>query len=100
MLNDLTLYIPAGSITSVVGRSGSGKSTIGLLLLGLYNPKGGDITVDGIRISEYSPLWLRNRIGTVSQVNRLLPVNIIHVILSMFHGLIYFNLHDPHKNTK
>ncbi|CAH1390323.1 unnamed protein product [Nezara viridula] len=67
VLNDLTLYIPAGSITSVVGRSGSGKSTIGLLLLGLYNPKGGDITVDGIRISEYSPLWLRNRIGTVSQ---------------------------------
>lgn len=67
VINELNLMIPAGSVTSVVGRSGSGKSTIGHLLLGLYNPTCGEVKVDGVPVQHYSPTWLRNRIGTVSQ---------------------------------
>lgn len=75
VVNNLDLIVPAGSVTSVVGRSGSGKSTLGLLLLGLYRPTAGEVRVDGIPVSQYNPVWLRSRIGTVSQVVTLLDLN-------------------------
>jgi ATP-binding cassette subfamily B (MDR/TAP) protein 10 len=45
----------------------SGKSTLAGLLLRLYDPDGGQITIDGHNIKDLNPTWLRSHIGTVSQ---------------------------------
>ncbi|XP_076830117.1 ATP-binding cassette sub-family B member 10, mitochondrial isoform X2 [Brachyhypopomus gauderio] len=67
IFQDLSLSVPAGSVMAVVGPSGSGKSTLVSLLLRLYNPDSGMITVDGWDIRDLNPHWLRSHIGTVSQ---------------------------------
>lgn len=65
---------PLGSVVAVVGASGSGKSTIGSLLLRLYDPIAGEVTVDGVPITRLDPAWLRALIGSVSQVKFLFLV--------------------------
>nr|XP_028579846.1 ATP-binding cassette sub-family B member 10, mitochondrial isoform X2 [Podarcis muralis] len=67
VFQDFTLSIPSGSVMALVGPSGSGKSTVVSLLLRLYDPISGSITVDGVDVRQLNPLWFRNRIGTVSQ---------------------------------
>ncbi|XP_061480464.1 ATP-binding cassette sub-family B member 10, mitochondrial isoform X2 [Rhineura floridana] len=67
VFQDFTLTIPAGSVMALVGPSGSGKSTVVSLLLRLYDPISGGITVDGVDIRQLNPLRFRNEIGTVSQ---------------------------------
>ncbi|XP_074846289.1 ATP-binding cassette sub-family B member 10, mitochondrial [Carettochelys insculpta] len=67
VFQDFSLSIPAGCIMALVGSSGSGKSTIISLLLRMYDPISGTITVDGFDIRELNPLWFRTKIGTVSQ---------------------------------
>ncbi|XP_069840804.1 ATP-binding cassette sub-family B member 10, mitochondrial [Dendropsophus ebraccatus] len=63
----LDLSVPSGSVMAVVGPSGSGKSTLVSLLLRLYDPNTGSIHIDGHDVRDLNPLWLRSRIGTVSQ---------------------------------
>lgn len=67
IFQNLNLLVPAGSIMAVVGASGSGKSSIVSLLLRLYDPDAGVITIDGHDIRDLNPYWLRSHIGTVSQ---------------------------------
>ena len=67
IINDLSLEIPAGSITAIVGASGSGKSTLAALLLRLYDPNNGIVSLDGHCLTQLDPQWLRQNIGTVSQ---------------------------------
>lgn len=67
IFQELSLSVPAGSVMAVVGPSGSGKSTLVSLLLRLYDPDSGTVTVDGRDIRELNPYWLRSHIGTVSQ---------------------------------
>ncbi|NXF05807.1 ABCBA protein, partial [Smithornis capensis] len=67
IFKDFSLSIPAGSVMALVGPSGTGKSTIVSLLLRLYDPISGTITVDGYDIRQLNPLWFRTKIGTVSQ---------------------------------
>ncbi|XP_071595046.1 ATP-binding cassette sub-family B member 10, mitochondrial isoform X1 [Heliangelus exortis] len=67
IFKDFSLSIPAGSVMALVGPSGTGKSTIVSLLLRLYDPLSGTITVDGFDIRQLNPLWFRTKIGTVSQ---------------------------------
>lgn len=67
IFQNLSLLVPAGTIMAVVGSSGSGKSTLVSLLLRLYNPDAGLITIDGHDIRDLNPYWLRSHIGTVSQ---------------------------------
>uniref|UniRef100_A0A8B9DFG0 ATP-binding cassette sub-family B member 10, mitochondrial n=1 Tax=Anser cygnoides TaxID=8845 RepID=A0A8B9DFG0_ANSCY len=67
IFKDFSLSIPAGSVMALVGPSGTGKSTIVSLLLRLYDPISGTITVDGFDIRQLNPLWFRTKIGTVSQ---------------------------------
>ena len=64
----LNLDVPAGSITAVVGPSGSGKRTLGSLLLRLYDPELGQVIVGGHDVRVLSPDWLRGAVGTVHQV--------------------------------
>lgn len=67
IFQNLSLLVPAGSVMAVVGPSGSGKSTLVSLLLRLYDPDTGSITIDGHDIRDLNPYWLRSNIGTVSQ---------------------------------
>jgi ABC-type multidrug transport system fused ATPase/permease subunit len=66
-LNDISLHIPAGRMTAIVGKSGAGKSTIVDLLLGLIHPDEGEILVDGTALSRHDKLRLRRSIGYVPQ---------------------------------
>lgn len=67
IFQDFSLSIPSGSVTALVGPSGAGKSTVISLLLRLYDPASGTISLDGHDIRELNPVWLRSKIGTVSQ---------------------------------
>jgi ABC-type multidrug transport system fused ATPase/permease subunit len=66
-LDGVTLEIPAGRITALVGPSGSGKSTLIDLLPWLREPCAGRITFDNIRSTEFSIKSLRSRIAFVPQ---------------------------------
>lgn len=63
----MNLKIPNGKITAIVGGSGTGKSTLGSLLLRFYDPNSGSILLDNKDITTLDPRWLRQQIGTVSQ---------------------------------
>jgi ATP-binding cassette subfamily B (MDR/TAP) protein 10 len=77
----VNLDIPAGSILAIVGASGSGKSTVVSLLVRYYDPTSGQITIDGMNISDLDPHWLRQQIGTVSQEPILFSCSIKENIL-------------------
>jgi ATP-binding cassette subfamily B (MDR/TAP) protein 1 len=66
-LNDVSFKIEAGQSFGVIGRTGSGKSTIMQLLLRFYDVKAGSIKIDGIDIKDYNIRWLRSQISIVSQ---------------------------------
>ena len=66
-LNGLSLFIRAGERVGIIGRIGSGKSTIARLMLGLYEPQGGSILVDGTDLRQLDPASLRRRVGCLLQ---------------------------------
>ncbi|TKR57451.1 hypothetical protein L596_030714 [Steinernema carpocapsae] len=76
IFNDLDFSIPAGKITAVVGHSGSGKSTVASLLLRLYDPSEGRVTVDGVNLKDIDPSHWRRQIGTVGQEPTLFSTTI------------------------
>lgn len=67
VLNGVTVTIPAGSLTALVGRSGGGKSTLVELLPRLRDVTGGRITFDGVGIKEFDVGTLRKGIGYLTQ---------------------------------
>lgn len=66
-LRNLNFTIPKNQVTALVGQSGAGKSTIDDLLVGLYHPTLGQITVNGNRLEHYDQASWRQRIGVISQ---------------------------------
>jgi len=66
-IRNLDLIIAPGEKVALVGRSGSGKTTIASLLPRFYDPTGGEILIDGIPIRDLSLAELRNQIALVSQ---------------------------------
>jgi ATP-binding cassette, subfamily B, bacterial HlyB/CyaB len=60
-----------GEVVGIVGRSGSGKSTITKLIQRLYIPESGRIMIDGVDLSMVDTTWLRQQIGVVLQENFL-----------------------------
>ncbi len=66
-LDDVSFIIEKGQKVALVGASGSGKSTIAKLLLKYYEPEAGDITIDGMDISEYKNDDIRHAISYVPQ---------------------------------
>jgi putative ABC transport system ATP-binding protein len=75
-LDGLSLRIPAGKVTAVMGPSGSGKSTLLNLVAGLDRPTRGTVTVDGVQLNRLSETALaryrRRRVGLVFQFFNLL----------------------------
>ena len=67
ILNDVSIKISPGEHVGLIGRVGSGKTTIAKLLLGLYRPGNGSLTVDGIDINQIDPADLRHGIAYLSQ---------------------------------
>lgn len=67
VLKDISMHIPKGKITAIVGSSGSGKTTLMKLLLKFYPPSEGNILVDGINLNDVSAQLWRNNCGTVMQ---------------------------------
>ncbi len=70
-LKDINFAVAPGEVLAIVGRSGSGKSTVAKLMQGLYVPERGGVLVDGVDLRLADPAWLRRQIGVVLQENRL-----------------------------
>lgn len=66
-LKDVSFRIAAGERVAIIGRTGSGKSTIERLVLGLYEPDEGAVLVDGTDLRQLDPVALRRDIGHVPQ---------------------------------
>ncbi|APW47099.1 type I secretion system permease/ATPase [Rhodoferax antarcticus] len=66
-LNKVSFKIQAGEKVALIGRVGSGKSTIQKLILGLHQPTEGAISIDGIDMRQIDPAELRRAAGYVSQ---------------------------------
>ena len=67
VLDDLTLEIPAGRITAIIGGSGAGKTTLTDLLTGLIHPQAGWVRIDGVPLPELDLTRWRRMIGYVPQ---------------------------------
>ncbi|KAF8996595.1 P-loop containing nucleoside triphosphate hydrolase protein [Cyathus striatus] len=65
VLSDVSLFLPAGEMTFIVGSSGSGKSTIAQLLLGLYTSQEGSVCLDGRDLRYLNSSFLRSHISGV-----------------------------------
>ncbi len=79
-LNNVSFRIQPGEHVGIIGRAGSGKSSIQKLLLKLYQPTQGRILVDGSEINQIDPAELRYHIGYI-------PQNVV-----LFHGSIRDNI--------
>lgn len=66
-LNNITLVLPKGKVTAIVGASGSGKTTLIKLLLGYYPPTEGEITIDDKKLNLMDIRWWRQQCGVVMQ---------------------------------
>jgi len=71
VLRDVSCTVGAGQYVALVGMSGSGKSTLVSLLLRLYDPQAGSISIDGVNIKNYRRESLRAAIGIVLQESML-----------------------------
>lgn len=66
-LNNVSFKIAPGEKVGIIGRIGSGKSTVEKLILGFYKPTSGSILIDGIDITQLDPAELRHNINYVPQ---------------------------------
>lgn len=66
-LSNISFEIKEGERVAIIGRVGSGKTTVGRLLSGFYEPTDGSIAIDGIDARQYDPADLRSGIGFVMQ---------------------------------
>ena len=71
ILRKVSFAVAPGQVIGIVGRSGSGKSTIAKLLQRLYVPERGRMLVDGVDLAQVDPAWLRRQVGVVLQENFL-----------------------------
>lgn len=75
-IRDLSLTVRPGEKIAIVGKSGSGKSSLVNLLTGLNTPDSGEIYIDGKPLSHINQRSLCRQIGSVSQFSRLFPATV------------------------
>jgi ATP-binding cassette subfamily C protein LapB len=66
-LNGVSFRVRAGEHVAIIGRVGSGKTTLEKLILGLYRPTSGSVLIDGVDVRQIDPAELRRHIGYVPQ---------------------------------
>ncbi|MDY0883132.1 ABC transporter ATP-binding protein [Dongia soli] len=71
VMKDINIAIEAGKVTTIIGPSGSGKTTIADLLVGLHQPRSGQVLIDGMSLKDGDLRQWRNRIGYIPQDNIL-----------------------------
>lgn len=71
VLSEINLDVQPGEIIGIVGRSGSGKSSLTRLVQRLYVPENGRILIDGMDLALADTAWLRRQLGVVLQENFL-----------------------------
>jgi ATP-binding cassette subfamily C protein LapB len=84
VLKELSFSIKKGEKVAILGKIGSGKSTILKLLLKLYEPQSGSILIDGIDIKQLDPADIRKSIGYIPQEVNLFKGNIKENILNNY----------------
>jgi ABC-type multidrug transport system fused ATPase/permease subunit len=67
VLREVSFHLPAGKILGVLGRTGSGKTTLARLLLRFYDPQSGTISLNDRPLSEVAPAEVRARVSMVTQ---------------------------------
>ncbi|MDO9629687.1 MAG: ABC transporter ATP-binding protein [Acholeplasmataceae bacterium] len=87
LLKKVSFKIEAGQTVAIIGRTGSGKSTIINLLLRMYEYIDGEVTIDGISLKDISKKHIRNSIGVVLQDPFL------------YSKTVFENIAIAHKNT-
>ncbi|WP_431610555.1 ABC transporter ATP-binding protein [Chryseobacterium sp. 'Rf worker isolate 10'] len=103
-LDNLSFKVKAGESLAIMGKTGSGKSTIALLLCRLIDPTEGEILIDGKNLKEHNLNNYRNFIGYIPQESYLfsdsIENNIGFAIDHPSHEKVveYANIADVHKN--
>lgn len=67
VLNGLTFSVKPGERVGIIGRIGSGKTTVGRLLGALYPPSAGSLLIDGVDVRQYHPAVVRSAVAVASQ---------------------------------
>jgi len=67
VLRELSLLLEPGTVTALVGGSGGGKSTIASLMMRFYDPRQGQVLIDGVPIGEIDLHWLHGQMTIVQQ---------------------------------
>ena len=91
VLEDVNLRVEPGGIVTIMGPSGGGKTTLIKIMLGLLEPTGGEVLVDGIPLSTLGLQAYRQQIGAVMQEDQLLSGTIADNICFYDPG------HDPDR---
>ena len=76
ILKDLTFKLPAGKVMGLLGRTGSGKTTLTRLLFRLYDPTSGHVRLNGVDTRNADPHDLHRRVGMVTQEVQLFHASI------------------------
>ncbi|WP_318488885.1 lipid A ABC transporter ATP-binding protein/permease MsbA [Photobacterium leiognathi] len=90
-LRDVSFNLPAGKTLALVGRSGSGKSTIANLLTRFYDIDSGEINLDSVEIRDYKLANLRDQVAVVSQN--------VHLFNDTIANNIAYASHDAYSRT-
>lgn len=76
VLQNISLHLPAGKVLGVLGRTGSGKTTLARLLFRLYDPASGHISLNGVDLRDLAIADLRAHVGMVTQDVQLFRASI------------------------
>ena len=80
VLNDFSMTVKQGEQVTLVGRTGAGKSTVFKLLLGLYHPEAGSVTIGGVDVTDITDARRRTCIGCVEQHFARVPGTVLEQI--------------------
>ena len=80
VLEDFSMTVKQGEQVTLVGRTGAGKSTVFRLLLGLYPPEAGTVTIGGVKVSDITDRERRTCIGCVEQHLARVPGTVLEQI--------------------